>query len=52
MGGAFSIAQGGRGPGGPGRGPPFLSPWQRRGRTSALQVGFLQPGRVLSFVAR
>ena len=24
MGGAFSIAQGGRGPGGPGRGPPFL----------------------------
>ena len=24
MGGAFSFAQGGRGPGGPGRGPPFL----------------------------
>ena len=49
MGGAFSFAQGGRGPGGPGRGPPL--PFAL-GRMGASWAGFLQPGRVLSFVVR
>ena len=42
MGGAFSIAQGGRGPGGPGRGPPFpfavAKPRAHLGTPSGLPV--------------
>ena len=39
MGGAFSYAQGGRGPGGPGRGPPFF-----------LRPGARAPVRVLRYL--
>ena len=49
MGGAFSFARGAAARGDPGRGPLSFLPWQRRGRTSALQAGFPYHGRASFF---